>query len=350
LQYPASTDRLMKDNRFVSDFLENIPVILMLINPDNSIRYVNSAFQRQTGYSPQEIIAKPAPYPWWAGKNRPKQLQKLLPGLKRRINQRETAFTTREGEKKWFEVTCLPFESGDSGGLSLLTAVDITESRELRDNLQAYITHVTRLRESEHERIARQLHEEILQSLAALNLSLDSVVRGHQQMPETLVSQLIELQAKINAVIDETRSLSHELKSGILDYLGLVKALETLTEDAGNEKAIKVGFNVTGTERPLPSIIRNTLFLIAQEALKNAQTHSQASQINVDLQFSPGKVGLTIADNGKGFQVPERLLSYANLGKIGLINMENWNILLKGKLRVRSKPRSGTTVSVEVKI
>ncbi len=229
-------------------------------------------------------------------------------------------------------------------------AVDITESKILKEAMQSYIKNVTQLREVEHARLAHKLHEEILQSLAALNLAIEAVIMQRKPIQEHFNSELIKLRKKIADAINDIRNMSYELKSGLLDYLGLVKALETMVDEINAEKRCQASFSLTGNECSLPTNVEATLYLIAQEALKNSGKHSKATQINVRLHFSTNKVRLTIMDNGKGFNVPAKLLSFANLGKIGLVNMENWTLLLNGKLQIQSKIDRGTKICVDVKI
>jgi two-component system sensor histidine kinase DegS len=270
--------------------------------------------------------------------------------LKGGLKKSEVRFTTKDGKQKWFEVSCQPLQSPESQGTNVLLAVDTTEASILKDAMQSYITHVAQLREIEHERLAHKLHEEILQSLAALNMAIESVIMSGKPTQEHLNPELIELQKKIADAINDIRNISYELKSGLLDYLGLVKALETMVDEINTEKHFQASFSLTGNERKLPTNVEATLYLIAQEALKNSGRHSKATRIQVRLHFGLSKVRLTITDNGKGFDVPTKLMSFANLGKIGLVNMENWTLLLNGILQIHSKINKGTKISVEVKI
>jgi PAS domain S-box-containing protein len=338
----------VNNKKFFLDLLESIPFIVMVIDANTSVKYVNAAFEEQTGYSSEKIIEKPAPYPWWTRRTRRTALRETKPNLNRLRKKREVAFTSRDGKRKWFEVAWLPFSYAGSSELRLIVAADITESKELRDNLQSYITNVTNLRNSEHDLIARELHEGILQSLAALNLFVESSIISKSLNPELFLLRMTELQAKISGVINEIRCISHKFKPGILDYLGLVRALEALVDDANTEQHIHVDFDTIGQERDLAADVEAAVYLIAEEALKNAEKHSEATQIDMNLVFSPHKVKLIITDNGKGFEVPDKLMSFANLGQIGLINMENWALLLNSKIVVKSAVNHGTKVSVEV--
>jgi two-component system sensor histidine kinase DegS len=90
------------------------------------------------------------------------------------------------------------------------------------------------------------------------------------------------------------------------------------------------------------------MFRIAQEALRNACKHAQASRAWVTVEFGDGKIILTVTDNGKGFELPKRLSDLASSGKLGLAGMEERARLLGGSLTLHSEPGKGTTVTVEV--
>jgi len=105
---------------------------------------------------------------------------------------------------------------------------------------------------------------------------------------------------------------------------------------------------VAGSPRRLSAEVELVLFRIAQEALRNVEKHSQATECVVKVAFSPKKVGLQVGDNGKGFQLPELLSDLATQGKLGLIGMQERATLLGGHLEVKSELGKGTTVRVEV--
>jgi PAS domain S-box-containing protein len=349
LRYDGQSHQIKNNQQFLFSLWDKIPAILIVINPDTSIRYVNAAFEMQIGYSFQEALGKLSPYPWISNQSHRQNAPHLSASSKEGLQKNEILFLTRDGRQKWFEVSCTSFIDDKADKCSLITAWDVTESRKVRESMQSYIMHVVKLRGIEKECVAHKLHEEILQSLAALNLSIESIVRAKEHKPESLFPKIIELQSKIHVMINETRNLSHELKSGVLDHLGLIEALETLIDEIYNESRIKIEFKVTGKLRRLPADLKTVLYLIAQEALRNAVRHGETTRIEVYLGFNVRRVRLAVSDHGKGFEVPEKLLSFADFGKIGLINMENWALHINGKIRVKSSLNCGTTVSIEVK-
>ena len=144
------------------------------------------------------------------------------------------------------------------------------------------------------------------------------------------------------------RRFSHELRPDVLDQLGLLPALETLTEDMNKEGKVSARMEAVGTgKRPSPDV-ELVLFRIAQKALHNVRRHSRAKEVVVRVKFSHRKVKLNVIDNGRGFELPEVLGDFAGKGKLGLIGMYERARLLNGGFSVKSQAGKGTTVSVEV--
>jgi len=105
---------------------------------------------------------------------------------------------------------------------------------------------------------------------------------------------------------------------------------------------------VLGTEQSLPNEVELLLFRIAQEALNNSRRHAEASSVWITMEFGGDKAILTIKDNGKGFELPEKVEDLARIGKLGLAGMQERALLITGKLMVQSEPGKGTTVAVEI--
>jgi PAS domain S-box-containing protein len=337
------------DKQFLANLLDSFQIALMVAGADTSIIYVNRAFEEQTGYPSRDLIGRQAPYPWWKRTSR-RQLQKLLQCLKEGPRRKETSFIARKGNKKWYEFSSMPVDLDKDNRACIIAIRDVTENKNLIDSMQSYIKHVNQLREKEHENIAHELHEGLLQSLVTLNMSIESTLAGDSRRPESLIPKIIDLQKTLNATVNDIRHISHVLRSGVLNHLGLVGAVENLVDEIEDREQAKIDFSVAGIERPLPSNIETTLYLIAQEALKNAEKHSQASLIKINLRFNSKCLKLSITDNGKGFKVPEKLWYFVNIGKLGLVNMANWTFLLNGRIKVNSGINRGTSISVVVKV
>jgi len=135
-----------------------------------------------------------------------------------------------------------------------------------------------------------------------------------------------------------------------LDDLGLVPALEWLTSDLTNHFGIAIALEVLGSVHRFPPEIELILFRIAQEALRNVWKHSEASKAWVTVKFGDDKTVLTVKDNGKGFELPERIEDLAVVGKLGLAGMQERAQLIGGRLTLQSELGKGTTVTAEAPI
>ncbi len=336
---------LQKSEKFNASLLHHSPYPISVINSDTSISYVNPAFEKLTGFSGKALIGRKAPYPWWPEDEQTKILGKFKRSLSKKKTEEERLFRKNNGEQFWVESTRLLIEGPDESDYYLQTWVDITESKRLRENLEFYMMQITRVQEEERKRIAQELHEETLQSLAALCLATESIIKSRQRDPRSALQDLKDLREKINGVIEEVRRFSYGLRPGVLDYLGLTAALETLTDEVV-EKGIKTSLLITGKERPLPPDLEITLFRIVQEALSNIKKYSLATKVTVSLGYSIRKIKLTIRDNGQGFSLPERLSELATEGKLGLIGIEERTRLYGGSFSIHTQPKEGTRITI----
>ncbi len=331
--------------KFNSRLLESSPNPILVIQEDTSINYVNPAFEKLTGFSAQKLIGKKVPYPWWTDHYTDSSLKMFPKKTTRKNRKQEVLFQKKNREQFWVEVTSIPINNKDHLGNLLQAWVDITESKRLKENMEFYIRQVTRIQEEERKHIAQSLHEEILQSLAALCLATEAIIKTANRDPKGTARNITELRDKINGVIEEVRRFSYDLRPGVLDYLGLTAALESLIEDM-NARGIQSQLVISGKEKPFNPDLEITLFRIAQEALSNVKKYSGANNVNVDVQYSRTKIKLTISDNGRGFTVPDRLSDFANEGKLGIIGIEERSRLYGGTFSIRAQPEKGTQITV----
>ncbi len=340
---------LLKSEKFNSNLLQNSPNPIVVINSDTSIAYVNPAFEKLTGFSAQFIMGQKAPYPWWTKEEKGKALHSFLKTLDKKKHKRENLFRRKNGDQFWVDVTTILIENEDGQSHNLQTWIDITEAKRLRENLEFYVMQITKVQEEERKRIAQELHEETLQSLAALCLAAEAIIKSKERGSQNITCDLKELQEKINGVIEEVRRFSYGLRPGVLDYLGLPAALETLIDEL-NEKDLEAHLTVSGEERPLTSDMEITLFRIAQEALNNVKKYSQARKVDLDVSYGKTKIKLTVSDNGRGFDLPSRLSELAAQGKLGLLGIEERTRLYGGNFSIQAQPRKGTKIIITLPV
>jgi PAS domain S-box-containing protein len=220
---------LKKSEQFNASLLNNSPNPISVINNDTSIAYVNPAFVKLTGFNAQKIIGLKAPYPWWIEKNE-KALESFIADLRKNKSIKEMVFFKKNRELFNVKVTT-NLIANDESKYYLQTWVDITEAKRLKNNLEFYVMQVTRAQEEERKRIARELHEETVQSLATLCMATEAIIKSGKHDPQNMLKDLNQIRDSINGVIQDVRRFSYDLRPGVLDYLGLSAALETLTDD-----------------------------------------------------------------------------------------------------------------------
>jgi len=339
---------LRQSEEFTSSLLINSPNPILVLNADASIRYVNPALEKLTGFSSAELVGGKPPYPWWIEGTHEALGKRLAKVMCRGGRKCEQLFRKKGGEYFWVEMAFKRVEVDGEFKHLLVNWIDLTEQKRLRENTQLYVSEITRAQEEERKRIAREIHDESLQSLSALALDIDAIAKDKERLPEDIIQHLGELRAETNSMLEGLRNFSHELRPGVLDVGGLVPALEILTEELNKSGKINASLQIEGPERRLRPEPELVLFRIAQGALHNVRMHSEATETLMRLKFTRGKARLTVSDSGRGFELPRVLGDLAAEGKLGIIGMQERTRLLGGKFSVKSRVGRGTTVVVEV--
>jgi len=218
--------------------------------------------------------------------------------------------------------------------------LNVSEHRSADAKLKRLAQQVVESQENERARLSRELHDGISQMMVSVKLLLESALarfeRAEARVPAAEAALSTSL-ARLGDTLREVRRISHALRPSMLDDLGLAAALEQLSRELSDEAAIEIGFTqIAHTNAAvLPDTVNTVLFRIAQEALTNIVRHAHASRAALSLDVSSAAVTLTIADNGRGFDV-ERVLADPRAG-IGLRNMRERLETLGGTLSLASQ-------------
>lgn len=196
--------------------------------------------------------------------------------------------------------------------------------------------------EEERARIARDLHDEVNQSLTGLLLRLEAV---REQAPFELAKEIDDTKALANQAMQELLTLARQLRPTALDDLGLKAALAGNVSELDQRSPLGATFTAdASTYSDLSADAQLVVYRVAQEALSNAAQHSGAESVKVDLARMDGTVELTVTDDGKGFTFEE-----ASRG-LGMGGMRERALLVGGDLRIESRPGVGTRVRLRVPI
>lgn len=215
-----------------------------------------------------------------------------------------------------------------------------------QDSLRGYVGAVTAGQEDERKRLARDLHDDTIQSLIALNQRIQLAQLATAD-PAT-AGQLAEMQQLAEQTIIGLRRLTHDLRPIYLEDLGLATALNMLARDVQQVLEIPVDFEVIGRERRLSPEAELAFYRIGQEALSNISRHAQASCAAIYLTFGPHQTTLAIHDDGIGFIVPESPAEMSDSGHFGLMGIYERAEIIGARLVVDSAPGEGTRLTISL--
>jgi signal transduction histidine kinase len=214
-----------------------------------------------------------------------------------------------------------------------------------RAGVRHYVADITRSQEEERKRIARDLHDDTVQSLIAVGQRLE-LLKGSLNDPEKSRGRLTEVRAMVTGAIASVRQFSRDLRPLALEDLGLAAAMQYLTSQLAQSEGIDVNLTVEGDLSDLSTDMEVAIYRILQECLNNVKKHAEATEVDVLAQLTPRYVKLTVTDNGRGFDMPEAITDFASQGSFGVMGLYERAQLFGGDTEVTSSPGQGTTVRV----
>jgi signal transduction histidine kinase len=219
--------------------------------------------------------------------------------------------------------------------------------RESEENLRHLSQRVLHVQEEERKRISRELHDEVGQSLTAVNVDLAMLKKTRTPTPAQLEKKLTDAQRQVEQTMETVHRFARELRPAMLDDLGLLPALRSYAQNFSTRTGIKVEFRACpGVER-LEGDAKTVVFRVAQESLTNVAKHAHATQVQLMVREHTGGIQLQIKDNGRAFEVSKKLNGKAKK-RLGLLGMQERVRLVNGTFSIDSTPGSGTEVKVEI--
>ncbi|OGN96883.1 MAG: hypothetical protein A2Y89_03400 [Chloroflexi bacterium RBG_13_51_18] len=250
---------------------------------------------------------------------------------------------------KWLHFTASPLTSDDGKMIGAIeTLEDITERKELENNLRYFLHKTTMAHEEERKYIARELHDDMAQILGSLSRRLDNLLRREHGLNSAVVSDLNDIHLQLNQGLKSVQRFIKNLRPSLLDDLGLIPALRSLTNSLEDTEGVITYFTVKGEEKRFEPEVELSLFRIVQESLNNVRKHAEASEVHVAAEFNGNGMRLTVRDNGRGFELPRTLDTLPRNDKLGLMGIRERVWLLGGTIEINTGPGKGTTLLVSV--
>jgi signal transduction histidine kinase len=240
-------------------------------------------------------------------------------------------------ELRYFEARFVPAGSG-----RVLSVVrDVTESKRAIELNRALAGRIIASQEQERQRIARELHDDMSQKIALLNLEVDQI--ADEVIADGHRSRLEQVSSQIGEIARDLSNLSHRLHPSRLQSLGLTESVRLLCSEISQRRQVNVEFSSGELPHAVDPRVSLCLYRIAQEALHNVAKHSQARAASVELTREGNEVHLQIADTGIGFDP----VAIERAG-LGLVSMRERVGVLKGDLVINATPGGGTRIGVRV--
>lgn len=210
--------------------------------------------------------------------------------------------------------------------------------------------HIIRAQEEERKRVAREIHDGPAQSMANLVLRAEICEKMLEKQPEALRQELISLKEMVRSSLQDVRKIIFELRPMMLDDLGIIPALKRYIADFQQKNGVAVEFEAINNHKKwthLGGTLEIAVFRIIQEALRNVSKHARAAAVIIHLEQADERINLRIKDDGQGFELAQAM----DTGKsrsYGLLGMRERVELMKGELKIITKPGAGTDIFVSI--
>lgn len=366
-QLRRSQQHLVDAHDFARSVVESVPVPIVVLNQDSTIRTTNTAFRQLTQMQASELENQSMPglvNTLWGVETLSEGLASLLESPIDTMLEFEHVSTTARRKTLLFKAQAL---STDGARVLLLMIEDITLRREsellvarqkealqgevqvaahklrrTQEELRSLTAHLFTVHEEGRGRVARELHDDISQRLSLLEITLNELKATGCKQED--LDRLRSAREQVESLNNDVRHISHRLHPAILNDLGLPAALKALAEEFGNREKMPATYLSQDLPESWSPLAATSLYRIAQEALRNVAKHAGKTHVKVVLAGVGGRLQLKVMDFGVGF---DQEAETAPSG-LGMISMEERARLAGGTLTVQSALGQGTTVTAEV--
>lgn len=224
---------------------------------------------------------------------------------------------------------------------------EIKEKEKLRENIRLYADQISKAHETERKRIARDLHDDTIQTLIAISRNLDNFISRSSGMDKDSIGSLKKIQKNIDESLIRIRLFIQDLRPPTLEHLGLLAAVRELANQAHDYSETKTSLSSDMFMNNLSADEELLIYRIIQEAVRNIWKHSEASHAEILIKNDEEDMIIEIKDNGKGFDMmqSDKMLKS---GKLGLMGMKERAHLLGGGLEIFSERNKGTKVLLTI--
>jgi PAS domain S-box-containing protein len=324
---------------------DTTPTMIWMSGTDKLCTFFNEGWLNFTGRSMEEELGE-----GWAAGVHPEDLERCLSTYAKAFDSRvsfemEYRLQRADGEYRWIVDYGVP-RTGLNGVFSgyIGSCLDITDRKLSEMSLRELSGRLIHAQEEESARIAREIHDDIGQRMAVLEIGLEQLEQKMSEISSGDREHLRNLAQVASELSSDLHNLSYQLHPVKLDLQGLVAAMGGLCRELSKQHDLQIKFVHRDIPAQVPKAAALCLFRIVQEALRNVVKHSKTTDATVELCGHGNGIDLCISDSGTGFN---RKSAHTKRG-LGLISMRERLKLIGGHLVVESEPSRGTRVRVHV--
>jgi PAS domain S-box-containing protein len=351
-------EALQESEKRFRDVAENSQEWVWEVDAEGKYTYASPIVEKLLGYKPEEILDKHF-YDLFIPEERVKLKEMAFATFANKKPVRE--FINRnlhkDGSIIYLSTSGVPILDKTGNLLGYRGAdIDITKRIEAEGELRAseaalrqsqeryrmLAGHLLTAQEAERKRLARELHDDLSQRLAALAMEAETL--DHSKSPKTGPDRvrLKEMKDKLVELSIDVHAMSRRLHPSILDDLGLADAVASECATFRKRNGIVVNYRVENISREVPSNVAVCLYRIVQEALRNISRHAGATEVAISLVGENQAIRLLISDNGNGFDPNQKM----SKGGLGLDSMKERAYLIGADFSIESQPGDGTKIEV----
>jgi PAS domain S-box-containing protein len=336
---------MLTDTDLQKAILNNIPDQAWLMDRDSRYILVNEAFVTACGLTETDILGKTPIEVWpahWGREYMKTDAQVVSSGQRMRYEEKRQG---PGGQVRWFDIIKTPLRDAQGRVVGTVgISRDVTDHKQMKQELRDLSAYLQTVREEERTHLSRELHDELGQSLTALQLGLGVVEAQLPVGSAAWVDHMDTLKALTDGTLSTIKRIASDLRPPLLDDLGLESAMEWLLTGFSRRTGVDHTLQLPNTPLAYGHDVSTTLFRILQEALTNVTRHGQATRVAVSLVETNDAIILHIADDGRGMDAatlpPQKSL--------GLIGMRERCVLLGGQLVIVSLPGQGTQIEARI--
>jgi PAS domain S-box-containing protein len=344
-------DRLRRSEEKFKTLFGIAPVGISVLDRQHHIKDANPALEQITRLSREELLS---------GTHRDRAILNAdgtpMPSHEfpseramaenRPVNDVEAGIVTENGETIWVQVSVAPLDLPDAR--AVVITKDITERKraakaleEANHQLRILSRQLFHIQEEERRHLARELHDEIGQSLTAAKINLKIIA---PDVPAKIVGRLDDSVKLLDRLLRQVRELSLNLRPPLLDELGLVPTLRWLVDQQAQRAGLRVTFTANVDDLEMDPDAETACFRVAQEAITNVIRHARARNVTVDLRREVERLTLSVRDDGAGFDPAMIQQRTARDLTLGLVSMKERALLVGGGFELRSAPGQSTEI------